>query len=82
MAMVTIPNLDPVLKERLRAQAARHVRSIEAVARDIRKQALVDAEPAVGRGLNERVRARFAPLGGVELEVPAREAMRAPPWFE
>jgi plasmid stability protein len=82
MAMLTIRNLDPVLKERLRVQAARHARSMEAEARDILRQALAEAEPAVERSLFERVRARFAPLGGVDLEVPAREAMRAPPRFE
>jgi plasmid stability protein len=82
MAMLTIRNLDPVLKERLRVQAARHARSMEAEARDILRQALAEAEPAAERSLFERVRARFAPLGGVDLEVPAREAMRAPPRFE
>lgn len=82
MAMLTIRNLDPVLKERLRVQAARHARSMEAEARDILRQALAEPDPAVERSLFERVRARFAPLGGVDLEVPAREAMRAPPRFE
>ena len=82
MAMLTIRNLDPVLKERLRVQAARHARSMEAEARDILRQALAEAEPAAERSLFERVRARFAPLGGVDREVPAREAMRAPPRFE
>ena len=28
------------------------------------------------------IRARFAPLGGVELEIPPREPMRDPPNFE
>ncbi len=82
MAMLTIRNLDPVLKERLRVQAARHARSMEAEARDILRQALAEAEPAAERSLFERVRARFAALGGADLEVPAREAMRAPPRFE
>ena len=82
MAMLTIRNLDPVLKERLRVQAARHARSMEAEARDILRQALAEPDPAAERSLFERVRARFAPLGGVDLEVPAREAMRAPPRFE
>ena len=82
MAMLTIRNLDPVLKERLRVQAARHARSREAEARDILRQALAEAEPAAERSLFERVRARFAPLGGADLEVPSREAMRAPPRFE
>ncbi len=82
MTMLTIRNLEPALKERLRVQAARNARSMEAEARDILRQALVVPEAAAERSLYERVRERFAPLGGVELEVPAREVMRAPPWFE
>ena len=31
--------------------------------------------------LAEAIRARFAPLGGVELEIPPREPMRDPPDF-
>ena len=80
--MLTIRNLDPGLKERLRVRAARHARSMEAEARDILRDALAEGEGGAERSLYERVRARFAPLGGVELEVPAREAMRAPPRFE
>lgn len=82
MAMLTIRNLDPGLKERLRVRAARHARSMEAEARDILRDALSESDGGGERSLYERVRARFAPLGGVELEVPTREAMRAPPRFE
>ena len=32
--------------------------------------------------LAEAIRARFAPLGGVELELPPREPMRDPPDFK
>ena len=32
--------------------------------------------------LAEAIRARFAPLGGIELELPPREPMREPPDFE
>ena len=32
--------------------------------------------------LASAIRARFAPLGGVELEIPPRESMRDPPDFE
>ena len=34
-----------------------------------------------GRNLYERVRARFAPLGGVDLELPEREPTRELPRF-
>lgn len=82
MAMLTIRNLEAGLKERLRVRAARHARSMEAEAREILRVALAEPGRGVERSLYERVRARFAPLGGVELEVPAREGMRAPPGFE
>jgi len=32
--------------------------------------------------LYDRVRARFAPLGGVDLELPPREPVREPPRFD
>ena len=32
--------------------------------------------------LAKAIRARFAPLGGVDLEIPPREFMRDPPDFE
>ena len=32
--------------------------------------------------LASAIRARFAPLGGVDLEIPPREPMRDPPDFE
>lgn len=34
------------------------------------------------KGLGSRIRARFAPLGGIELELPPREPIREPPRFE
>jgi hypothetical protein len=34
------------------------------------------------RNLYERIRARFAPIGGVDLELPPREPAREPPHFE
>jgi len=36
---------------------------------------------AAEHGRSASIRARMAPLGGVELELPAREAMREPPRF-
>jgi plasmid stability protein len=82
MSMLTIRNLDPGVTERLRVRAARNGRSMEAEAQDILGRALAEAETVPERSLYERVRARFAPLGGVELELPAREGSRAPPRFE
>src|SRR5271157_1637015 len=67
MSSITIRNLDPVIKERLRVRAAEHGHSMEAEARRILQTALTGAARPPGRNLYERVRARFAPLGGVDL---------------
>ncbi len=82
MAMLTIRNLDPSLKDRLRVRAAEHGRSMEAEVRGILQDALDAPEPPAGGNLYERIRARFAPLGGVDLEVPPREQGREPPHFD
>jgi plasmid stability protein len=81
MSSITIRNLEPGLKERLRIRAAEHGHSMEAEARQILQTALATARPS-NRNLYERVRARFAPLGGVELDLPPREPVREPPHFE
>ena len=39
-------------------------------------------ENSTPANLAEAIRARFAPLGGIELELPPREPMREPPNFE
>jgi len=81
MSSITIRNLEPGLKERLRIRAAEHGHSMEAEARRILQSALATAR-SPGLNLYERVRARFAPLGGVELELPPRETAREPPRFD
>ena len=81
MASITIRNLDDALKGRLRVQAAVHGRSMEDEARDILRCAL-SVEPARPGNLAERIRARFAPFGGVELPIPPRGPMRGHPTFE
>ena len=45
-------------------------------------QARAGAEPATGGDLFRAIRARVAPLGGIELELPPREPIREPPRFE
>ena len=80
-ASITIRNLPPGLKERLRVRAAEHGHSMEAEARRILETALQGGRPP-SRNLYERIRARFEPLGGVELELPAREPARDPPRFD
>lgn len=76
MATVTVRGLDDELHARLRIRAAQHGRSMEAEVRAILQEQLSAPPPA--RGLGSRVHARFAALGGVELEFPARsDAPRA-----
>jgi plasmid stability protein len=75
---MTIRNLDEQVKARLRVQAALHGRSMEDEARDILRAAL-STEPARGASLIEAIRARMMPLGGVELELLPREAIRTLP---
>ena len=81
MASITIRNLDEPLKARLRIQAAIHGRSMEDEARDILRSAL-SREPAPQGNLAGAIRARFAPLGGVDLPAVPRDPMRPPPTFD
>ena len=74
MANMTIRNLDDDIKQRLRIQAAEHGHSMEEEARAILRAAL--AEPAPPANLARAIRARFAPLGSVELDIPSRESER------
>ena len=81
MATLTIRNLDPALKEQLRVRAAQHGRSMEAEARDILRETLKEPErPAID--LYQRIRARFEPFGGVDLDLPPREPAPEPPRFD
>ena len=70
MAAVSIRDLDDAVRERLRVRAARHGRSMEAEIRPILTAAVTDVEPR--QGLFTTLLDRFAELGGVELELPAR----------
>ena len=80
MASITIRNLDEDVKARLRVRAAGNGRSMEEEARLILRDA-VGRKPG-SRNLAEAIRARIAPLGGVDLELPPREPAREPPTFD
>ena len=82
MSSITIRNLDPAIKERLRIRAAEHGHSMEAEVRRILQTALTNPAVQTERNHYDRIRARFAPLGGVDLELPPREPAREPPRFE
>ena len=79
MASITIRNLDDGVKTRLRVRAAKHGRSMEEEARIILREA-VERGPRP-KNLASAVRARFAPFGGVELDIPPRQPAREPPPF-
>jgi plasmid stability protein len=77
MTSMTIRDIDERLKRRLRMQAARHGRSMEEEARDILRTAL-STEHAASGTLADSIRARIEPLGGVDLQIAPREAIREP----
>ncbi len=54
---------------------------MEEEARQILRAALLES-PLPVIDLTARIRARFASLGDVELNVPVREPVRAPPGFD
>ena len=81
MASITVRNLDEWVKQRLRVRAASHGNSMEQEVRDILRTAVED-EHRPARDLASAIRARFAPLGGVELDLPPRDAMREPPQLD
>ena len=80
MASITIRNLGVDVKRRLRIRAAERGHSMEEEARRIMRAALAE-QPALHTDLARAIRARFAPLGGVDLEISPREPMREPPRF-
>ncbi len=80
MASITIRNLDDEVKRRLRIRAAEHGRSMKEEAREILRQ--VVGQEKAAHNLAAAIRARVAPLGGVELNLPAREPMPEPPAFD
>ena len=80
MASITIRNLDDDVRTRLRVRAADNGRSMEEEARLILREAVDCMKPP--RNLARAIRARIAPLGGVDLELPTRGPMSEPPSFD
>lgn len=74
-------NLDERQKRQLSIQEARNGRSLEAEVLAILYTAL-NSEPAAPENLATAIRARFEPLGGVELDLPPRSHPRTPPRFD
>jgi len=82
MSSITVRDLDPALKERLRVRAAEHGHSMEAEVRQILRTILSGSQQPADQNLYERIRARLAPLGGADLDLPPRAALREPPRFD
>ena len=82
MATLTIRDIDPAVKERLRVRAARHGRSMEAELRSI----VIEVAGNGAReevNLAEAIRRSFAPFGGVDdLELPPPAKVDDPPAFD
>lgn len=78
---LTIRNVDPAMKERLRIRAARHGQSMEAELRAILADAMRDDRPDEPN-LAEAIRRRMAPFGGVELEEFPPVPVPPPPSFD
>jgi len=77
-AAVTIRGLAPELKSKLRIRAAHNDRSMEAEARAILEAAL-SAPDEDATDFGAFARGLFAPLGGIELDLPARGPARETP---
>jgi plasmid stability protein len=78
MASITIRRLDDGVKAKLRLRAAGHGRSMEEEAREILRTGL-SAKRFSRLNLAESIRRHIDPLGGVELALPPRQAVRRPP---
>ena len=79
MASITIRNLDAGVKRCLRVCAADNGRSMEEEVRDILRRTVGDTPPP--KDFGRAIRARFAALGGVDLELPERGPTRPLPEF-
>ena len=73
MASITIRKLPEITKRRLRLRAARNGHSMEQEAREILQGALQQPQESQQENLAVAIRKIFAPLGGVELQIPKRE---------
>ena len=82
MATITIRGLDEALKQNLRVRAAENGRTMEQEVRVILVDALNGAGIRANASLFDSIRTDVAGLGGVELEIPARELADNPISFD
>ena len=81
MSTLTIRNLEPAIKDKLRMSAATHGRSMEEEVRTILRSVLSQPVASV-TGMGSRIHERFAAIGGVVLEVPVRTSVPRAASFE
>ncbi len=81
MSTLTIRNIEPSVKKRLRVRAARSGRSMEAELRHIIGET-VGGDRWREPNLAEAIRKRFEPFGGVDLEPPPSVPVGEPPAFD
>ncbi len=82
MAVLTIRRLDESLKTKLRIRAAGNARSMEEEARAILRVVLTGREPEEKEHWVDSLRRRIERVGGVDLDIPKRDAPRPLPKFE
>jgi antitoxin FitA len=73
MATIVIRKLEESVKRKLQIRAARNGRSMEAEARLVLSEMVVnEPRPSTRGGLGTALQKRFARFGGVELNIPPR----------
>lgn len=82
MTTLTIRNVDPELRDRLRVRAALNGRSMEAELRSLLAEALRDARPHRELNLAEAIRRRFFSVGGADDLEPHPPVDVPPPVIE
>ena len=82
MASITVRNLDDDVKTKLRLQAARHGRSMEAEVREIIRRGIEDTQ--TNETVADLFARNFGPDNGFDLDpyLPERTPMREPPSFD
>ena len=80
MSVLTVRNLDPIVKTKLRVRAAEQGIAMEEAVRRILTKAANESDKLslVQNDLGSRIQARFAGLGEIPLQ--PRNAMRTPPF--
>jgi antitoxin FitA len=73
MTTLTIRNIERDIKSKLRLSAATNGRSMEEEVRQILRN--IFSPPTVQKGFGSRIHARFAAVGGVDLDLPPRKAV-------